>query len=119
MPNRIIRDEIERIETALKLPKCNNREPIARVLGLLKAGYYAKLRRLRMAEARERGRHTKEEVNQLGRVCSLCGCVCDWKNPPTEDHIIPISKGGSDHISNIQIACTHCNPRKGNRCGVD
>lgn len=32
----------------------------------------------------------------------------------TRDHILPKSKGGRDHISNMQTMCTHCNRAKGN-----
>ena len=31
------------------------------------------------------------------------------------DHVIPVSKGGTDHLDNLQLLCSNCNRIKGNR----
>ena len=31
------------------------------------------------------------------------------------DHVIPQSRGGGDHLDNLQLLCSHCNRLKGNR----
>ena len=33
----------------------------------------------------------------------------------TVDHIVPQSRGGTDHPENLQLLCSHCNSVKGNR----
>jgi 5-methylcytosine-specific restriction endonuclease McrA len=46
-----------------------------------------------------------------GRTCAYCGA----KNVPLEvEHIQPRSKGGSDRVSNLTLACHSCNQAKGN-----
>jgi 5-methylcytosine-specific restriction endonuclease McrA len=44
-------------------------------------------------------------------------CVyCDAQQVPlTKDHVIARSKGGSDRVSNLVLACVRCNEQKGNR----
>ena len=31
------------------------------------------------------------------------------------DHVLPKSRGGTDHFENLQLLCTHCNKSKGNK----
>ena len=31
------------------------------------------------------------------------------------DHVLPKSRGGTDHIENLQLLCSHCNRSKGNK----
>jgi len=37
----------------------------------------------------------------------------------TKDHIIPKSKGGTNHISNLQTMCTHCNNHKDDKISAE
>ncbi|MCP4346517.1 MAG: HNH endonuclease [Desulfobacterales bacterium] len=51
-------------------------------------------------------------LEKWGRKCAYCG----KENLPLEtEHIKAKSKGGSDRVSNLTIACTKCNQRKGNK----
>jgi len=48
--------------------------------------------------------------------------LCLWSDDKiqmTKDHIIPKSKGGADHLSNMQCMCTKCNMKKGNKITDD
>jgi 5-methylcytosine-specific restriction endonuclease McrA len=50
-------------------------------------------------------------LEKWGRKCTYCST----ENVPLEiDHIHPRSKGGSDRVSNLAIACHDCNQAKGN-----
>ena len=47
-------------------------------------------------------------------VCIGCKIMFPFKNM-TIDHIVPQSKGGSDHIDNLQLLCNACNSMKGSK----
>lgn len=61
------------------------------------------------------GSHTFGEWELLKKQYNNT-CVCCNKEEPkivlTRDHIIPLSKGGSNNIENIQPRCRSCNSRK-------
>lgn len=58
-------------------------------------------------------------------TCGICGDPVDasLKYPHvmsgTTDHIVPLSLGGSNDKSNLQLAHAQCNMRKGNRFNLD
>jgi len=51
-------------------------------------------------------------LEKWGRRCAYCGKT----GIPLEiEHIIPKSRGGTDRVSNLTLACHKCNQEKGNR----
>lgn len=74
-------------------------------------------------QARAQGTHTAAEWYALCRAskcrCHYCGIKCDTRGRRErddnleQDHKIPVSRGGSDSIDNIVVACRACNAEKG------
>jgi 5-methylcytosine-specific restriction endonuclease McrA len=61
------------------------------------------------------GFFTAEEwVALCSRYGNRCLC-CGRKRKLTADHVVPITKGGTSNIDNIQPLCKSCNSRKNNR----
>lgn len=66
------------------------------------------------------GRPTQKEWAELraityevhGKYCTYC---LDTRGPFAIDHIIPVTKGGSNHRENLVPACQSCNTLKGNK----
>lgn len=69
----------------------------------------------RMREANAEGSHTTTDWENLKRIFDFTCPKCLRREPEiklTEDHKIPLSKGGSDYIDNIQPLCGSCNSSK-------
>ena len=47
-------------------------------------------------------------------ICAGCQVMFPFRNM-TVDHMVPQSKGGSDHPDNLQLLCAACNSMKGTR----
>ena len=59
--------------------------------------------------------HLQAQVRQRAKkLCEYCHASEQWQYVQfTIDHIIPLAEGGSNDLSNLALACFHCNRRKG------
>jgi len=76
--------------------------------------HYSRERRNR--ELGAEGSHTTGDWETLKAQYNWTCLHCKKLEPTiklTQDHIIPLSKGGSDNIENIQPLCKSCNSLKG------
>lgn len=75
----------------------------------------------RIREAQDKGAigsYTPEDwkkiLDQHENKCKFCG-ILGTESKLTIDHIIPISKGGTNYKENLQPLCKSCNSKKGNK----
>lgn len=68
----------------------------------------------RRRQNEKKGCFTKEQlagrIKLYGGMCYLCGKVAN-----TIDHVIPLSRGGSNFPANLRPACNVCNLSKGKK----
>ena len=69
---------------------------------------HARRARVRAASGKFTSREWMALKDACGHICLCCGT----KNKLTADHVIPLARGGSNDISNIQPLCKTCNFKK-------
>lgn len=72
--------------------------------------YYASSRRPRPRKMNKSDRLRKETKG----ACGYCGVHLP-KDRMTRDHIVPMSKGGPNAMSNLLCCCESCNQLKGDK----
>lgn len=55
----------------------------------------------------------RKVIERDGYVCKVCGATKDLQ----VDHIHPVSKDGTNELSNLQLLCRKCNLKKGAKGG--
>lgn len=101
------------VETKKRISESHKGSKAYQWRGGLDNNHWSRVRRNRRSGTK--GSHTREEW-EFKKLMFGLSCACCKKEEPevklTEDHIIPISKGGTDFIENIQPLCKSCNSRK-------
>lgn len=69
-------------------------------------------RKRRVIKSSGVGSHTEQEWQNLCKQYGYKCAACKKKVELTQDHVIPLAKGGPDSIDNIQPLCKLCNSKK-------
>jgi len=92
-------------------------DPKMRTLDYWRA-VYPNQDKARRARALARKAYDKSRLAEVQRW-RCCWCLCEmrgeqgFKNSATIEHITPRSCGGIDHVTNLAVACSRCNNRRG------
>lgn len=86
---------------------------------------YARRRRAMLYSLGEQNWTEKDVLGAYGKSCHICGAEIDldaprlsrdglgWESGLHIDHVVPISRGGSNDIENVRPAHAKCNVEKG------
>ena len=56
----------------------------------------------------------KKLISVMQKSNSVC-CACGCKDDLHVDHIVPLSRGGTNELDNLQMLCSSCNLSKGTK----
>lgn len=78
-----------------------------------KAGRFNYRKRYQMVKKLPGSATTKQIKNLLisSDTCTYCGCSLEQEQKSI-DHIVPLSKGGTNEITNLAVSCIKCNCSK-------
>jgi 5-methylcytosine-specific restriction protein A len=114
MPNSICLDcrRLTGSVSASRCPDCAGRRATRR-----QASRPARTNRPSARERGYDGAYRRARAHVLARQpwCGVCRHTGSPANPLTADHITPLSKGGTNDVSNLRTYCRSCNSRRGNR----
>lgn len=83
---------------------------------LVKSVWTKKGSRQRVVKYLGRAKHVgvlrKETIQRVFKKYNYQCAICLSPDNPSEDHIIPLSLGGTNEESNLQVLCVECNQRK-------
>jgi hypothetical protein len=94
-------------EQAERHRKCNRRHYITH-----KCQYHDRVHNRNARLRGNGGKHTTREWDALCQKHAFRCVACHKRKPLVRDHVVPISIGGTNDISNIQPLCAMCNAKK-------